>query len=301
MKILIIGSKGFIGSYAFSYFTSRPGINCWGCDVVVDYPATNYFLLDTTNSDFNELFTEMAFDVCINCSGAASVNDSMDHPLRDFSLNTFNVIKILDAIRRHAPACRFINLSSAAVYGNPVALPIKETDACGPLSPYGKHKLFAEELCGEYYRYFNVATCSLRIFSAYGPGLKKQILWDIFKKSGAAGPVQLFGTGRETRDFIYVADIIAAIDLIIQKGAFDASVYNLASGIETSMRELAELFLKEIGYRGELVFSGNERAGDPINWRADTTKLTALGFEPAILLETGIKNYIKWLGEEKLV
>ena len=300
MRIIIIGSKGFIGSHAYKYFSSVDKATCWGCDVVVDYPAANYFLLDNTTSDFNELFDKIPFDVCVNCSGAASVNDSLNHPLRDFSLNTYNVIKILDAIKKHAPACRFINLSSAAVYGNPVSLPIKEMDACLPVSPYGKHKLFAEELCKEYNEHFNSQTCSLRIFSAYGPGLKKQILWDIFKKSQDGGTVTLFGTGNETRDFIYVADIIRAIELIIKDGSFNAAVFNVASGTEISMKNIAALLLKERGYKGELIFSGNERRGDPKNWRADINKLKAMGFEPYFTLENGIKEFVKWLEEEKL-
>ena len=108
MKILIIGSKGFIGSHTYHHFSTLPEIETWGCDVVVDYIDDHYFLLDSTNSDFNELFEQGRFDVCINCSGAASVPDSLVHPLRDFTLNVFTVGKILDAIRRYAPLWRTI-------------------------------------------------------------------------------------------------------------------------------------------------------------------------------------------------
>jgi hypothetical protein len=183
LRILIIGSKGFIGSHTIRFLSETMGHECWGCDVIVDYNNSRYFLADSTNGDFNELFTAIEFDVCVNCSGAASVPDSLQHPFRDFSLNTFNVIKILEAIRKHTPTCRFINLSSAAVYGNPLRLPISEKDECRPVSPYGLHKLSAEALCKEYYDYFKIRTCSLRIFSAYGNGLQKQIFWDIAKKA----------------------------------------------------------------------------------------------------------------------
>ena len=300
-KLLIIGSKGFIGGHANNYFSSGHKAECWGADVISDYSAKNYFIIDSSNSDFNELFESQAFDVCINCSGAASVPDSLQHPLRDFSLNTYNVIKILEAIKRHAPHCRFINLSSAAVYGNPASLPVKESDECIPVSPYGKHKYFAEELCREYHQYFGIESCSLRIFSAYGPGLKKQILWDLCKKSQASKSITLFGTGNETRDFIYVEDIIAAIDIIISKGNFEASVYNVASGKEVSIKELSSELLDQINYKGGLNFSGSERLGDPINWKADISKLKKLGFEPAFSIQRGINKYIQWLKEEKLL
>src|SRR5687767_6850549 len=147
MKILIVGSKGFIGEHAYKFFSAQNQYETWGCDVVVDYNAPRYFLLDSTNSDFSELFEAVVFDVCINCSGAASVPDSLKFPLRDFTLNTFNVIKMLDAIRKYRPTCKFVNLSSAAVYGNPSSLPVGENSLPMPVSPYGLHKLQAEQLC----------------------------------------------------------------------------------------------------------------------------------------------------------
>ena len=104
-SILIIGSKGFIGGHAYHYFSSLSAeYDCVGCDVAVDYNDSRYFQVDGTNCDYTELFEQFKFDVCINCSGAASVPDSIIHPLRDFTLNVFNVVKILDAIKRYAPS-----------------------------------------------------------------------------------------------------------------------------------------------------------------------------------------------------
>jgi len=300
IKVLVIGSKGFIGNYAYKYFSNINEYTCWGCDVVVDYIDENYFLIDSSNSDFNEIFETISFDVCVNCSGAASVPDSLKHPFRDFSLNTFNVVKILEAIRKHAPQCKFVNLSSAAVYGNPKVLPITETSNCQPVSPYGKHKLFAEELCKEYYEYFGVQSSSLRVFSAYGPGLTKQIFWDIFQKSIHSKDVNLFGKGNETRDFVFVEDILQAINLVIKYGQFNAASYNVASGQETSIKEAAIELLNKLNFKGNIVFSGSERAGDPINWQADIKLLKKLGYEPKYSVSEGVKKYAQWLKEEKL-
>jgi dTDP-glucose 4,6-dehydratase/UDP-glucose 4-epimerase len=300
MKILIIGSKGFIGSHASKHFSAQPGFECWGCDVVTDYTTKRYLLLDSTNSDFNDIFTDNGFDICINCSGAASVPDSLKNPFRDFTLNTYNVIKILEAIRKHRPDCKFINLSSAAVYGNPASLPVRETDPCKPVSPYGNHKLFAEQLCAEYTGQYSMQTCSLRIFSAYGPGLKKQLLWDIFQKSLSGKTVELSGSGNETRDFIYVDDIIRAIELILEKGLFNASVYNLAGGTEVSVRNLVTLLLTALDHKGDIKFSGVIRSGDPVNWVADINNIKRLGFNPSVTINEGIKKYVEWLKEEKL-
>jgi len=214
-------------------------------------------------------------------------------------LNVFNVVKILDAIKRYAPNCKFINLSSAAVYGNPKQLPISELDVCNPVSPYGIHKQMAEQICTEYATFFGLQICSARIFSAYGPGLKKQLLWDIYQKSKHSKSITLYGTGNESRDFIYVVDIISALELLITKARFVGDVFNIANGIEVSVRELAETILNHLDFKGDLIFNGEFRKGDPIHWRADISKLQATGYKYEIDIEQGVDKYIKWLKEEE--
>ena len=298
MKILIIGSKGFIGKHAYDYFTKK-NEDVYGADVSVDYANPKYFTIDSTNSDFTEIFEKHHFDVCINCSGAASVPDSLVHSLRDFTLNSFNVFKILDSMKKYTPNCKLINLSSAAVYGNPQSLPIKESDHVAPVSPYGFHKKFAEEILYEFHRFFGLQCCSLRIFSAYGTGLYKQIFWDLYQKTKTQKDIQLFGTGRETRDFIYITDILQSIDLIIKNGKFCADTYNIANGEQISIKQIAELVLEELNFEGNLSFTGVEREGDPLYWVADIEKMKNLGYQKKVSIEEGIKSYIKWAKELK--
>jgi UDP-glucose 4-epimerase len=298
IKALVIGSKGFIGSHLIAYLSAQ-GAEVWGCDVFTDYNEVHFFLVDASNADYNEMFVYQRFDVCINCSGAANVSDSLVHPLRDFTLNTFNVVKLLEAIRKHAPACRFLNISSAAVYGNPAQLPVAETQRLLPVSPYGLHKLQAEQLCGEYTHHFKVQTCSVRVFSAYGIGLRKQLLWDLFIKSRQHKKVSLFGTGKESRDFIHVDDIAKALWLIIQNGDFAGDVYNVANGIEVPIEKLVSVFYNVLGEDIAYTFNGEKRKGDPQNWVADISRLKALGYETTVKLEQGVQQYIQWLREEK--
>lgn len=295
MRILVVGSEGFIGKHVLQYFSVKGETECWGCDVVTDYNRERYIILDSTNSDFNEVFEERTFDVCINCSGAASVPDSFKHPLRDYTLNTANVAKMLEAIRKHQPGCRFINLSSAAVYGNPVRLPVSETDPCQPLSPYGHHKLMAEKLCEEYHHFFDLKTCSVRIFSAYGPGLKKQLLWDIYQKYLKDDVIELSGTGNESRDFIFIDDIVLGIESIIKGSNFQADVYNLAGGHEVTIKEVVENLLLLLGSNKRYQFSGQIRKGDPVRWIATISKLNEIGFKPASTFKQGIASYADWL------
>lgn len=300
-KILIVGSKGFIGSNFEKYLNILAGVEVWGCDVVTDYGAFNYFLIDASNSDFEELFQAHSFDICINFSGSASVPDSLLHPLRDFYLNSLNVFKMVEAIRKYRPACKFLNISSAAVYGNPEQLPIKESDVLKPISPYGYHKLQSENICEEYNRFYNIQTCSVRIFSAYGNGLKKQLFWDISQKLSKNNQVTLYGTGLESRDFIHIDDIVKAIELIAMKGDFNASHYNIANGEEITIKDAAEKLQSFLSLQNVVSFAGDYRKGDPLNWRADINKLKALGYQQMVTIDQGLNKYAQWLQEEKLV
>lgn len=293
MKVLIIGSKGFIGSHLFVDFGQKH--ETWGCDVYTDYNEKNFFLISALNSDFQSIFVSHKFDVCINASGAASVPDSLVNPARDFELNVHNVFLLLESIRVHNPSCRFLNISSAAVYGNPTELPVRETHILNPLSPYGVHKMQAEQLCAEYTTFFKVRTCSLRIFSAYGPGLRKQILWDLYNKTKQSSAIVLFGTGDETRDYIFINDIVKAIDCVVEHDEFSGSVYNIGHGEAQSLRKISKLFLNAIGWSGSLNFTGLRRVGDPDYWEADISRISSLGFAPSTTLEEGIKKYVEWL------
>lgn len=301
MKILIVGSKGFIGSHLFDYLSGANSYEMWGCDVVNDYTAKNYYFIDVTHADFQEPFQQHEFDVCVNCSGAASVPDSFIHSSRDFYLNTVSVFNLLEAIKKYSTNCKFINISSAAVYGNPRILPISETATLQPLSPYGFHKLQAENICVEFHKFYNLKTCSLRIFSAYGNGLKKQLFWDIASKAASADHLLLFGTGNESRDFIHIDDIVQAIELVIKNGDFNGSLYNIANGIEIEINIAAKKLLQLLSWKGKLGFDGRQRPGDPLNWRADISKIVALGYRQQIDIESGLKRYADWLREQKLV
>jgi dTDP-glucose 4,6-dehydratase/UDP-glucose 4-epimerase len=296
MKILIIGSKGFIGTHATQFFKKR-NYEVIGCDVVTEYNDKNYFQIDATNSSYHSLFENNQVDVCINCSGAASVPLSIKFPLKDFTLNTLNVFKILEAIRTNQPNCKFINLSSAAVYGNPASLPILEKADLNPLSPYGLHKLQAEQICKEFYEYYQLKTCSVRIFSAYGNGLKKQLLWDLFNKFKTQPIVELFGTGQETRDFIHIEDVLQALDLILKKASFAGEPINLANGAAYSIAYIAELYKKYLGSSKEIVFNQQLKEGDPLHWRASIIQIESMGYVKSKTIEEGIKEYINWAAE----
>ena len=293
MTIVIIGSKGFIGSHCSNYFKSQ-GHDVIGCDVV-DSNEENYFSIKSLENNFSRLFENRHVDYCINAAGSANVSYSYEFPEKDFELNVSLVINILAAIKSHCMSCKFINFSSAAVYGNPLQLPIKEDSELRPLSPYGYHKMLSEKLLLEYHRFFNLKTCSLRVFSAYGPGLRKQLFWDIYQKIRLNTSINLFGTGEESRDFIYISDLVNAVDCIMAKAEFKGEAINIASGDETSIFQVANEFLNQLSINQKLIFNGAEKSGDPKNWRANISLLTNFGFKPKVSIYQGIEEYSLWL------
>lgn len=296
-KILVVGSKGFIGRNCVEHF--KKDYDVWECDVILDYTDNpKYIAIDSVDSDFLEVFHREHFDICINCSGAASVPFSMEKPFNDFRLNTLNVYKLLEAIRTLQPDCKFITMSSAAVYGNPTALPITEDMQASPVSPYGYHKVMAERICEEYSRFWNIKTCCLRIFSAYGAGLRKQIMWDLFNKFSTKDVVELWGTGNETRDFIHVKDIVTAMELVINHCNFKGNIINVANGEQVKISTIAETFKKVLNSDKEIRFNNVTRPGDPLNWEANIDILKSFGYHKTIELEDGIKNYIAWAEKE---
>jgi dTDP-glucose 4,6-dehydratase/UDP-glucose 4-epimerase len=293
--VIIIGSEGFIGNHLVRHFLNK-GQVVYGCGLseIAQQPKYKYFQLSRTAPDWENVFTKHKFEYCINAAGSGNVPYSIEHPVMDFEANTATTIRILDIIRKTQQQCNYLHISSAAVYGNPSYLPVQEDLALHPLSPYGWHKLMSEMLCREYHELYGVKTVIVRPFSVYGNGLKKQLLWDICQKMQDQQTVTLFGTGKESRDFIHVTDLVQLLERIMQHSEFNCNIYNAASGIETTIHSIAEIFEQYFDNKKKIGFSGKARAGDPVNWCADIQKARSLGFQPVVDLEQGIRSYIEW-------
>lgn len=298
-KILIIGCNGFIGSHLVEQYKSASH-RVIGCDVCDSHSVDKYYIVDQLNPDYNQIFLENKFDLVINASGSSNVNASFINPFYDYNLNVQNAIKILETIRLFNSECKYINLSSAAVYGNPKVLPINEMAEISPQSPYANHKYLSELVCKEYSMYYGLNTCNIRIFSAYGPGLKKQIFWDLYQKykNIRKDHIELWGTGKESRDFIYIKDLVSAIHLCSLNSNFTGEIINIASGKEIFIKDAAETLIRFLDPTVKIIFNGLTRKGDPINWNADIKQLRSFGFDPGYTLETGLKKYADWLRDE---
>jgi UDP-glucose 4-epimerase len=302
MNVLIIGSEGFIGRHLVKYYVHQSS-TVTGADILeANTQAYAYHKISRLSPEYDELLQVTPFDVCINAAGSGSVPYSMSHPVHDFESNVLDTIRILDGLRRYQPSCKYLHISSAAVYGNPVSMPITEEAIIAPLSPYGWHKGISESVCREYSLVYGLKTAIARPFSVYGIGLKKQLFWDLYLKciqARASKSIELWGTGEETRDFIHVSDVARAFNCIIQNGEFNSEAYNVATGKDITINQAASLFTKFFDADVSIQFNQQERSGDPLRWNVNIQEITRLGFTPTITIEHGLQQLCAWLKELK--
>lgn len=297
MKLLITGSKGFIGRRLEQLYKENNNlVYGWDVDGVYfdDREVSKANMLNP--NDTYEVMNAIKPDLIIHCAGSADVNKSVINPLDDLKGNYITTENILFAIKKcNLENTKFVLLSSAAVYGNPLKLPMSELEPINPLSPYALHKKAAEDVCLFMSNNYGIKCKIARIFSVYGPGLKKQIFWDMHKKIQKTGRLEMFGSGDESRDYIFIDDLIEAIYLVSLDES-DNLIFNIANGIEVKIRDVAQKFADAIGLeKKNIYFTGSRREGEPINWKADITKLKNLGYKQKVSFDMGVVMYADWL------
>ncbi|MBI5321102.1 SDR family oxidoreductase [Bradyrhizobium sp.] len=228
-------------------------------------------------------------------AGGSSVGLAIERPFEDFSRTVASTARLLEWLRVHSPQSRLIAASSAAVYGSGHSGPISEEAALTPMSPYGQHKLMMEQMCRSYAMSYGIGSTVVRLFSVYGAGLRKQLLWDICSRLEQDGrELVLGGTGEEIRDWCEVRDVVRLLAMsaqLPQGGSF--RVINGGSGMGMRVSEVASLLAGHWG-KVSVRFSGNVRAGDPFSLLADDTALRATGFAWRVPPAQGIADYVRW-------
>lgn len=301
-QALITGSNGFLGSYIAEEFSRNSwvvtGIDrrlvSWNSELD-QKPQISHIQSLVPSKSFDEILVSQQPDIFIHAAGPSSVSDSIHNPVQDFEGSVRFLFNVLDALRRCSPKTRLIFLSSAAVYGNPTKLPVSESTSLRPISPYGFHKMICEKLLEEFFSIYKIRSCSARIFSSYGPGQKKMVLWDIGQKALNGTTVNLFGTGDETRDLIHAKDLARCIRLIAENGSFSGESYNIGNGIEISISTIAKKMIHALGTKNDIEFNQRIKKGDPLRWYADISKIRALGYNPAVSLSDGLHEYAEWI------
>lgn len=229
--------------------------------------------------------------VIVHCAGGGSVSFSIDDPIADFERTVITTAHVLEYVRTSASSCRVVYTSSASVYGTVDTVPIKEDFPAAPISQYGTHKLMAEQMVTSYARQFGTSVAIVRLFSVYGCGLRKQLLWDACRKF--ANHDSLFmGTGDEVRDWLHVEDASALLLAASENASPRCPTVNGGSGQGVTVREV----LLRLGrhFQMEPSFSGAQRPGDPSRFIADIKATTAWGWHPTKEWAEGLEEYAAW-------
>jgi UDP-glucose 4-epimerase len=161
-----------------------------------------------------------------------------------------------------------------------------------------------EELCRSYAGSYGTKVAVARLFSVFGSGLKKQLLWDICTRLATGqSSFTLGGTGEELRDWTDVRDVVRALESLEDKASSTVPVFNVGTGIATPVREVATLLAKHWGKGSQpavLQFTGQYRKGDPFSLVADSSALNSLGFEWRVLLDQGLADYVSWFRKHEM-
>lgn len=237
-------------------------------------------------------------DLLFHCAGGSSVAFSLADPHGDFEQTVATTATVLEFARRREGRLAVVYPSSAAVYGASAGGRLSEGMPLRPVSPYGVHKRMAEELCQSYAVHWKVPVAVVRLFSVYGAGLRKQLLWDACVKA-QAGKFVFSGSGEEVRDWLHVSDAAALLVLAAEKASPACPIVNGGTGAGRSVKEV----LTRLGklWRPVLApcFSGEPRCGDPPSYVADVSALQTWGFQPAADMEKALADYIRWFASER--
>jgi len=296
-RALVTGANGFLGRHVAKIFSDndftvsgighgkweRSEWEPWG----LSYWKPCSITLEAVSSFIQKP------DVIVHCAGSGSVGFSLANPMQDFEKTVSTTLTLLEYVRLSAPESAFVYPSSAAVYGSVDSLPISEVIPPAPVSPYGVHKKIAEDLICSYANHFSVKAVITRFFSLYGPGLKKQLLWDICTKA-ENGNIQFNGTGNEIRDWLHVRDAARLLFILSSHAQTAPLVINGGSGRATTVGEIVIEILEKMGIEDSPKFSQVLIRGDPKGYLADIRAARGYGWKPEISLEDGIDEYIRW-------
>ena len=295
---LITGAHGFIGRYASRHFRANGysvigvGHGHWGFDDSVQYGIDRWIEADIDFAALVDIPDKI--DCIVHCAGGSSVGYSCQYPLQDFTRTVDATANVLEYMRLHQQDAKLIYPSSAAVYGKKANVPISVNAPLQPLSPYGFHKKMVEDLCASYVQNYDLRVTIIRFFSIYGPGLRKQLIWDACNKfTHSDGRVEFYGTGEETRDWLHVKDAAA---LIYQLAARDYKyeIVNGGAGKAISIRYIIDRLAAYFDKGIQVSFNQEIKEGDPKHYWADAEEAIRTGWRPAIALDQGLKEYLNW-------
>lgn len=309
-SILITGGAGFIGSTLANYLSKENSI------IIVDdlSMGKKENLIKSSNIEFvngsvsnkelmNDILSKSTFDYIFHLAAIASVADSVERPVETHQINFESVLLLLELIKNYQKDLkRLVFSSSAAVYGDEPTLPKQEESVIRPLTPYAVDKFAAEQYVLDYYHLYGIPTSAVRFFNVYGPNQNPEspysgvisILVDRYKKlqSGMETQFTLFGDGSQSRDFVFIEDVIQALLLVANKEEALGRQFNVGTGNAISLIELIKV-IDEALELSLTVKHETERDGDIKDSVADISRLKSLGFKPNFSIHEGMQKYLE--------
>jgi len=297
MRFLITGGAGFLGS-ALANRLVKEGHKVMVLD---DLSAGDPSRLDPrvlfTRGDVRDipkLWTLLQNVDCVyHLAARVSVPESVLYPREYNEVNVGGTVSIMEAIR-DAGVKRVVLTSSGAVYGEQPEQPVKESFPPNPQSPYAVSKLAAEHYVNTIGALWGIETVILRIFNAYGPGQfipasHAPVIPQFIKQALGGGTLVVFGDGEQTRDFVYIDDVVKALVAAATAREVNRAIINVGSGQETSINELVEKVARATGREVSSLHS-NAQSGGVSRLVADITLAREkLGYEPQVDIDTGLR------------
>jgi UDP-glucose 4-epimerase len=309
MKALVTGAAGFIGSTLAEQLIAD-GADVVGLDCFTDYyprpikernlsglaAAPNFRFVESTiqNADLAALLKDRTH--VFHLAAQAGVRKSWGRDFAVYTVNNIEATQVLLEAACGAPTLeRIVYASSSSVYGDHVAMPMREDARPQPVSPYGVTKLAAEQLCYLYHVNYGLPTVSLRYFTVYGPRQRPDMGFHKFLRAAVRGEsITVYGDGEQTRDFTFVHDAVAATIAAAVRGV-PGRVYNIGGGSRVSINQVFEMIGRVSGRPPRITVDPAQK-GDMRHTYADTSLAQAdLGFRPAVGLEDGIAAEYRWI------
>ena len=308
-KYLITRGAGFIGSTLANYLSKENSVividdlSMGKEENLIKSSKLQFINGSVTDSELmNDILSNNTFDYVFHLAAIASVADSVERPVETHQVNFESVLMLLELIRKYQKGLkRLVFSSSAAVYGDEPTLPKKEESVIRPLTPYAVDKFAAEQYVLDYNHLYGVKTSAVRFFNVYGPNQNPEspysgvisILVDRYKKIQKGEDTQfiLFGEGSQSRDFVFIEDVVQALLLVAKKEESLGKQFNVGTGIATTLNGLIEIIDRTLGFKLPLEHEA-ERDGDIKESVADISRLKSLGFTPSFSVREGMKKYL---------
>ena len=296
--IVVTGGAGFIGSHIAEELRDENEVividNLYAGKIENVPPNVKFLQADIRDyQSIAELISHA--DYVFHEAALVSVVESVEKPMLTEEINVLGTLNILKALNEgHG---KLIFASSAAVYGDNPNLPLKESEKPEPLSPYGVTKIAGEYYCKVFYELYGVPTVSLRYFNVFGErqGYNQYAgVISIFINRALKGePLIIYGDGKQTRDFIYVKDVVKANILAAESSKANGKVFNVARGERTTILELALKIIDATNSPSSIIFD-KPRPGDIKHSQANISEIKKLGFRSEYSLEEGLLKTVKW-------